>query len=138
MKTKLILLVILLFSWNAFAKAETVETELPVYTDAKPAIMLNQEKAEFVLKLKSNPATGFSWFLRDYDDRLMKPVKHRLITSSDKKLIGEPSYELWTFRMKPNAFIVPQQTLIRLTYARPWVTDNNSTQVIFVVSTGTE
>ncbi len=88
----------------------------------------------FVIQLKSNPTTGFLWFLREYDDHLITPIKHSFLPPS-KKLMGAPGFELWTFRMKSAGFTVPQQTTIRMVYARPWQGSDSSTQLVFRVST---
>ncbi|VVC76165.1 hypothetical protein AQUSIP_14700 [Aquicella siphonis] len=105
-----------------------------VYTEDKPNFTVTSGHPEFVLKLKSNPSTGYSWFLREYDANLISPVKHSFQQPA-KNLIGAPGYELWTFRAKPGAFTVPQQTTIRMVYARPWSGSDNSTQLVFRVTT---
>ena len=51
-----------------------------------------------------------------------------------KELIGASGFEEWTFKVKPGAFTVPQQTVIKMLYARPWQGDDNSTQLMFRVS----
>jgi len=102
------------------------------FTEDKTSIALTKQESSFTLKLKSNPTTGYSWFLREYDSNLLTPLKHSFKPPSGK-LIGAPGYELWTFRVKPAAFVVPQQTVIRMMYARPWQTDH-ATQVVFKIS----
>jgi inhibitor of cysteine peptidase len=101
----------------------------------KTAFSISADKAEFTLKVKSNPTTGFSWFLTDYNSALLEPVKHSFEAPTDKKLVGAPGYELWTFRAKPAAFTVPQQTLIRLVYTRPWNNTEPATMETFRVTT---
>ncbi|HLB58345.1 MAG TPA: protease inhibitor I42 family protein, partial [Gammaproteobacteria bacterium] len=53
-----------------------VYAETTVYTEDKPAIVLTSTQPEFVIKLKSNATTGYSWFLRKYDPHFVRPVKH--------------------------------------------------------------
>ena len=47
----------------------------PIYTEDKPVIMVTAKQPEFMIKLKSNATTGFSWFLRSYDATIVQPVK---------------------------------------------------------------
>ena len=104
-----------------------------IYSEDKQNIAVIPHQPEFVLKLKSNPTTGYSWFLREYNASLISPVKHTFQHPS-QKLIGAPGYELWTFRVKPAGFTVPQQTIIRMIYARPWQGADNSSQLVFRVT----
>jgi len=105
-----------------------------VYTESKTNITVTSSQPEFVLKLKSNPTTGYAWYLREYDKTLITAVKHNYQASA-KNLIGASGFEFWTFRVKPAGFAVPQQTTIRMVYARPWQGSDNSTQVVFRIST---
>jgi inhibitor of cysteine peptidase len=105
-----------------------------IYTEDKQNISVTPDKPSFVIKLKSNPTTGYSWFLREYNPSIVTPVKHTF-QPPEKSLIGAPGYELWTFRVKPAAFSVPQITTIRMTYARPWQSGDSSTQIVFHVTT---
>lgn len=109
----IILVMSFLFNICVFAETQT-------YTQDKTAFTISAQDKEFVIKLKSNPTTGYTWFLTDYNSALLEPVKHVFEPATNKKLIGAPGYELWIFRAKPAAFVVPQQTLIRFVYSRPW------------------
>jgi inhibitor of cysteine peptidase len=120
---------------NLSVYANAPQESLPIYTEAKPAVVVTAHQPSFVIQLKSNPTTGYSWFLRDYDDRRIQAVKHVFVASDDKKLVGAPGYEVWTFKVKPAGFVVPQQTMLRFTYARPWESGDGSTQVVFSVTT---
>ena len=119
---------------NAFA-AKTADKDTYTYTEDKLGIAITADHPQFVVKLKSNPSTGYSWFLRDLDTNLITAVKHEYLPAADRKLMGAPGFEVWTFRMKPAAFQVPQQTLIRIVYARPWEGVEQAAQVVFRVST---
>ncbi|OAI48578.1 hypothetical protein AYO45_04710 [Gammaproteobacteria bacterium SCGC AG-212-F23] len=110
------LMMVLLVCLSSFAFAENPA----MYTQEKPVVMVQRLQPEFVIQLKSNPTTGYSWFLRSYDANLLTPVKHVFQATSNKKLIGAPGYELWTFKVKPEAFSVPHQTEIQFVYQRPW------------------
>lgn len=104
------------------------------YSESQVNIVVTKSQPSFTIQLKSNPSTGYAWFLRDYDHDLLSPVKHEF-KSGNKELAGAPGAEIWVFKVKPSAFVVPQQSLIRMIYARPWQGAEGSTQLAFRVST---
>lgn len=133
--SKLLVLVMLVLNGVAMAATPAVTAaQSIVYSQDKTNIAVTPDSPKFIIKLESNPTTGYSWFLHEYDAKLVQPLK-REFKQGDKKLIGSPGYELWTFKIKPAGFIVPQQTTIRFAYARPWEGSENSTQLAFHVST---
>lgn len=106
-----------------------------IYTQDKPAVIVSANQPEFVLKLKANPTTGFTWFLSDYNDKLIVPLKH-VYQPPISQLVGASGYDLWTFRVLPAGFTVPQQTVIRLVYQRAWEALGQSQVQTFKVVTG--
>jgi predicted secreted protein len=118
----------------AIEPAATEQTPT-VYTENKTAIIVLADHPQFTIKLQSNKTTGYSWFLRSYDMNLLQPIKHVYEAATDKKLMGAPGYEIWTFRVKPAGLTVPMQTFIRFVYARPWESDQQGKQVVFSVTT---
>ena len=129
---KYVILTLLAFSAFAALSSTTV-----IYNEKKTNISVTKEQPEFTIQLKSNPTTGFSWFLREYDSELVKPLEHHFV-KGNSRLIGSPGMEEWTFRISPQAFAVPHQTVIRFVYARPWEKVPQSTGVAFIVSTQTK
>lgn len=129
-------IIFIVFSTTVLAKTETDSQPKSenIYTEDKPNVVVSASQPEFIIKLKSNPTTGYAWFLRHYNDILVTPKKHSF-QSPDKKLIGAPGYELWTFSIKPAGFVVPQQTVLRFVYARPWQGADSASQVVFRVTT---
>lgn len=119
---------------NTTSASSASTTPDNVYDENKLNIMVMVKQPEFILKLKSNPTTGYTWFLREYDANLIAPVKHSY-QQPVKELIGAAGFETWTFRVKSAGFNVPQQTTIRMVYARPWQGGDNSTQLVFRIST---
>jgi inhibitor of cysteine peptidase len=105
-----------------------------VYTENKLAIVATPDKPSFTIKLQSNPTTGYSWYLRGYDASLVTAQTHHF-QAATRQLVGAPGYELWTFHVKPAGFTVPQQTVIRFVYARPWEATDDSKELVFRVST---
>jgi inhibitor of cysteine peptidase len=130
---KLILSAGIVMSTTVFAKASSAP-EPTIYTQDKPVAMVTSGQPEFIIQLKSNPTTGYSWFLRGYNSELIQPIKHQF-QAPDTKLVGAPGFELWTFKVKAAGFVVPQQTLIRFVYARPWESAETATQLMFKVTT---
>lgn len=115
--------------------ASIAATDNPdVYNEKKTSILVTPDHPQFTLELKANPTTGYSWFLRDYDSKLITPIKHSY-QSPKTKLIGAPGIDVWTFRVNRAAFAVPQQTSIKMIYARPWQHEANGMQVVFNIST---
>jgi inhibitor of cysteine peptidase len=111
---------LLMFMFIFFMSSIFASETIPTYTQDKTGFSVSVQNKEFIIKLKSNPTTGYTWFLTDYNAGLLEPVKQVFEAAANKKMIGASGYELWTFRMKPSAFVVPQQTLIRFVYSRPW------------------
>ncbi len=134
---KIILILVSFFSVAIYAE-EASHGNPAVYTKDKLAIVVRPEHPEFVIRLESNRTTGYSWFLRAHDRNLIKTVKHVYEAPENKKLMGAPGYEVWTFRMKPEAFSVPQQTIIRFIYVRPWEASSSATQLAYKVTTTTK
>lgn len=104
-----------------------------IYTEEMQTIVVTPEQPQFVIHLKSNPTTGYSWFLRTYDTNLLTPVSHHFQVLK-KGLIGAPGEEEWVFKVKPAGFIVPQQTTLRFIYMRPWQGNEQSNQQVFHIS----
>lgn len=124
------------YSLNCFAQQQMQTPYSPqIFTEAKNNIAITSKNPIFYIKLKSNPTTGYSWFLREYDSQLLAPIAHQFQKNDDKKLaMGAPGTEMWTFKVKPKAFIVPQQTVLRFVYMRPWQDNDNSKQMLFRVT----
>lgn len=131
---KLIALVMALFA-TKYAVAAKQETAPVVYTEDKTAISVSVEQPTFIIKMKSNATTGYSWFLRNYDSNIIQPIKHIYEAPENAKLIGSPGFEVWTFHVKRTGFLVPMQTQIRFIYTRPWENSVQAKQVVFSVST---
>jgi len=106
-----------------------------IFTEDKSGITVTRDHPQFSIKLKSNPTTGYTWFLRECDLTRITPETHTFETNPDKNLMGAPGSELWTFRVNPSGFVVPQQTILRFVYARPWEGTAQSKQIVFRVST---
>lgn len=124
-------MVLVLCATTTMAKNTSTET---VYNEDKQNILVTADQPTFTIELKSNPTTGYSWFLREYDTDLITAVKHKF-QKGQADLMGAPGYEVWTFKVKPAAFAVPQQLQLRFIYTRPWQGSESSTQITFRIST---
>ena len=109
--------------------------QVPVFSEGETHIKLDKFSPEFRLKLKSNPTTGYSWFLQQYDKRLIKPVGHDYL-KPDSGMVGQGGYEIWTFSLLPEALNTATKTKILMVYKRPWEVAGGSKDVTFTVTSG--
>jgi predicted secreted protein len=124
----LLLSLALTISMHAYASNPTI------YTEEKLGITVTPTNPQFTIKLISNATTGYSWYLREYDHSLIMPIKHEY-KAPTSQLIGAPGVEYWTFRVKPEGFIMPQQTTLPFVYVRPWEVTGDVKLVVFRVTT---
>lgn len=129
------IMTLLLICFPVMAAAITKQQPPVVYTEDKPVAVVTASNPVFSIKLKSNPTTGYSWYLRRYNTNVLQPVKHSFEPPENSKLLGAPGYEIWTFRVKPDGFKVPMQTKIRFVYARSWEINDQGKQLVFQVTT---
>ena len=123
------LFVLLCFSTLCFATEKSIQFSSP-----NNKIFVSRKNPVFTLTLHSNPTTGFSWAIKSYDKNLISLVDHKFIAPKNKKLIGAPGYEVWTFKFKANkgnAAVNPVGHII-MKHRRPW-TKNGATTKSFVV-----
>ena len=100
------LLLVLCVATNAAAVIKVTEKRSALdrqdFSNTSLATVVYPNSPEFSLKLKSNPTTGFSWYLLHYDDNLMEPMSHRYYAPQKTKgSVGAGGYEVWVFRVKP-------------------------------------
>lgn len=103
-----------------------------IYDQENVAITVTSAQSEFVIKLKANPSTGYTWVLSNYDKALVTPLTHRY-EAAQTKLIGAPGFDLWTFRAKPAAFTAGQKSKINFDYVRPWEEKVSAGKAEFIV-----
>jgi len=92
-------------------------SKIPECSESKPAIMVSANNSTFIVRLKSNPTTGYSWFIRDNLSGL-KPISSKFIASKKTSLVGSQGVELWKFKVQPTK--VPRQFIMHFIYARPF------------------
>jgi predicted secreted protein len=122
------LLLIIVFS--PLSQALPIKT----YTDTEKSISVDKETTRFIIKLLSNPTTGYSWFLQYYDKDLISPTGHTY-TADNPMLVGAGGSEEWSFVANSQAFTVPRISKLVFIYTRPWnPKDIISTKTFYVVT----
>ncbi len=124
----------LLFIINhAVAEQKQVAHAKPASVTQPKPIMVKASDPFFQVELKANPATGFSWFLTQYNSDLVTPVSAKY--HPPKKVItGAPGHTVWKFKLTQAAFVVPHIIEIRLRYMQPWAMVGGKHKLIVVVT----
>lgn len=107
---------------------------VPYATADKPLVIDASKSSQLTVYLKSNPTTGFSWYLTDdYPSSWLRVISHKFVAPKTK-LMGAPGYEVWTFQASPDALQVPRVSHISFIYARSWeVPDAEPLKISFYV-----
>ena len=71
----------------------------------------------FVIKLESNPTTGYIWSLKSLDHSVVLPNGNRYISSCDGNMVGCGGVEYWQFKT-----VGKGETVISMEYHRPFET----------------
>ncbi|GJM07237.1 MAG: hypothetical protein DHS20C10_09710 [marine bacterium B5-7] len=137
MKIKSLLFAVGLASVSVVTFAKGLPKGIKVFDDLSKPIVLAPKHAEFALQMKSNPTTGYSWYLAGYDNNLLTLVKHQFVAPG-KKLMGAPGQELWIFRASPQFFVAPQITELHLVYQRPWEKEDAAKDETVKISSQTD
>ena len=73
----------------------------------------------FVIKLESNPTTGYSWSLAEYDSKVTKQESNVYEpTKTAANVVGSGGTEVWAFKA-----ITKGETKLTFQYTRPWEKD---------------
>lgn len=78
---------------------------------------VNKNDAQFSVELKSNPTTGYQWFVKSYDQNLIKLESNQYIPGVPQR-VGSGGKNIFTFKMVGKNY--PPQTKIMFEYKRPW------------------
>jgi predicted secreted protein len=103
-----------------------------VAAEKDATILVRQALPTFTITLQSNPSTGYSWFLESFDTGLLESVLHRYLPP-ESTAAGAPGKEVWTFRARHGAFVVPRTSRIVFRYLRPWAAGDAPGESIFTV-----
>ena len=115
------------------AKTKTVSVKQDAPTDISKPLVVTKDTKIITLVFKANPSTGFSWFLGKYDYKFIKPLTHKYVPSQNN-MPGASGFSVWKFKVKDNAFAVPQVLQIKMIYMRPFSLDNITRQVVTIVT----
>lgn len=80
-----------------------------------------RQAGDFLIKIKSNPTTGYSWaLLKPVDEKILKfkGLKEEDDQEIEQPLIGQPTYEIFVLEA-----LAPGKTTVELQYRRPWEKD---------------
>lgn len=95
------------------------------YADITKPIVREASEPDFKIKLTANPSTGYRWFYdRQHSDETgwIEAVSSEYLPAADKR-VGSAGTNIWEFKIKSQAFIVPSILKVRLVYARAWELD---------------
>ncbi len=102
-------------------------------TDLNKPINVTAKNPVFKIVLNSNPTTGFSWFLVDFDSRFVTPLSETFIPP-ETATPGRGGVVVWTFKATPLALTLPTFTHVTLSYMRPWIPAEGKTQQFMIVT----
>lgn len=84
-------------------------------------ILLKPGQKTFSIKLKANATTGYQWFLKKYDDDLVKVKDYQyVVDASHEKMVGVGGTAEFTFKADSDFLKAPQQTTLYFVYLQPW------------------
>lgn len=81
-------------------------------------IRVNADQPQFVVKLPSNPTTGYQWSVTDYNKNCFS-LKESHYLAAKKKLIGSGGEMVFTFNNLHGQKACNSSTIV-FSYARPW------------------
>jgi inhibitor of cysteine peptidase len=131
-----VLLAVLLFSAAGCGEAVPLPTpNVPsnTLTEADNGKTVNLNVGEtLVVRLASNPSTGYTWETKDLDTQMLEQVGEAAFESPDTPpdLVGAGGILVRTFKA-----LEPGTTTLTLVYHRPWETDVAPLQTFSVTVT---
>ena len=124
---------VLLFISNGYSIAalpmNRKQAQKLAFTDFSKGLVVSKKTPMVVLKLQSNPSTGFRWYLKQYNKGLLNLIDARYYAPDDNKP-GAAGFTVWRFHVKANAALGPRVTDIKLVYARTWDLNTIKSQIV--------
>lgn len=98
-----------------------------IYSDESKAIMVDESRPDFMIKLPSNPTTGFSWFLvDDFNPNLFEVTASEYEPAlKNEGVVGAGGYRTFQVHLVSTAFQVPTSAKLHFLYAKSWEVDGN-------------
>jgi inhibitor of cysteine peptidase len=144
---RLTLLIGLFFLYTARAAEETPLPASPMvtasndpYTDASRAITVTADNPEFSIRLKSNPTTGYRWYLKAWPNNWLKVIGLNY-SANNTALVGSGGEEVWHFKVLPKAFSARMLMSIEFVSIQPWnmqKVNESASQTFYVVTDAKE
>jgi predicted secreted protein len=69
----------------------------------------------FYVSLNSNPTTGYTWNIKNVNEKVLVPMGNAYRSNDYNNLLGQGGKEIWQFKA-----LQAGVTELQLTYARPW------------------
>lgn len=104
----------------------------PVPPTKGTIIVLKKGQVDFQITLKSNPTTGFRWYLGRCAHGI-KPLTAKFVPPSGK-LVGAPGQVTWQFKIQPQMLSVPRVMKLQLLYMRAWDYASASKKTFWIVT----
>ncbi|KTC74704.1 secreted protein [Legionella birminghamensis] len=101
-----------------------------VYDSPEMAMTVDSSQSRFVISLPSNPTTGYSWTLKNYNSNLFKLLSSQFHPLKPK-LIGSGGKTVFVFQVLKGVKL-PVRSTFEFFYARPWEPENGRTQKVRV------
>lgn len=130
---KTLVSIFLLASCVMFSAQSIAAPQAYNITDPKRTLNISEKYPEFSITLRSNPTTGYSWFMKKYNPHFITVVKH-VYHPPISQLVGAGGVDVWTFRLTPAAFTVPHKLKMKMIYARPWEMEKGGKTVEFTIA----
>lgn len=109
-------------------------TTYAINTNENKSIIVTADNPQFTINLKSNPTTGYSWHVGQYDTNLLEVVSHKY-NPSTSQLVGAGGIDVWTFKVTPTALTAPHVITLKMNYLRPWAPKENASEQEFTIFT---
>jgi predicted secreted protein len=106
---------------------------LPTYNEKTTTINQNAREPAFVIELKSNRTTGYSWTLEAYDPTDIELLAHQYVPPKEM-IAGAAGTERWTFQLTKKGLSSSNPLSLTFLYKRPWEAGKNGRTQTFVVS----
>ncbi len=100
-------------------------------TDLAKPVLVKKGQKTFSVTLKSNPTTGYRWYLARLPARLVKAKSYRF-NPPTSQLVGAPGSSTWTFKLSKDARKAPRLIKLVFVYARSFDPKDMTVQKVMV------
>lgn len=104
------------------------------FTDPTRAITITADNPEFSIRLKSNPTTGYRWYLKALPSTWLEVLGEDYVPSNTTA-VGAGGEETWHFKVLPEGFKARMLLSIEFVSVQAWNMKGPSTTQSFYVVT---